>query len=92
MIENAHAHHILDVSTAPALVSPSTARQAVEIGAFDEAGDEAGDHAVAGTDGGDHRLGRQFRRQHAVGGDEEDRKSTRLNSSHIPLSRMPSSA
>ena len=24
--------------------------------------------------------------------DEEDRKSTRLNSSHIPLSRMPSSA
>ena len=23
---------------------------------------------------------------------EEDRKSTRLNSSHIPLSRMPSSA
>ena len=25
-------------------------------------------------------------------GDEEDRKSTRLNSSHIPLSRMPSSA
>ena len=28
-----------------------------------------------------------------VGGNEvEDRKSTRLNSSHIPLSRMPSSA
>ena len=25
-------------------------------------------------------------------GDAEDRKSTRLNSSHIPLSRMPSSA
>ena len=25
-------------------------------------------------------------------GDDEDRKSTRLNSSHIPLSRMPSSA
>ena len=25
-------------------------------------------------------------------GDEVDRKSTRLNSSHIPLSRMPSSA
>ena len=25
-------------------------------------------------------------------GDEIDRKSTRLNSSHIPLSRMPSSA
>ena len=24
--------------------------------------------------------------------DKEDRKSTRLNSSHIPLSRMPSSA
>ena len=24
--------------------------------------------------------------------DDEDRKSTRLNSSHIPLSRMPSSA
>ena len=24
--------------------------------------------------------------------DEKDRKSTRLNSSHIPLSRMPSSA
>ena len=24
--------------------------------------------------------------------DEADRKSTRLNSSHIPLSRMPSSA
>ena len=24
--------------------------------------------------------------------DAEDRKSTRLNSSHIPLSRMPSSA
>ena len=24
--------------------------------------------------------------------DSEDRKSTRLNSSHIPLSRMPSSA
>ena len=24
--------------------------------------------------------------------DNEDRKSTRLNSSHIPLSRMPSSA
>ena len=24
--------------------------------------------------------------------DQEDRKSTRLNSSHIPLSRMPSSA
>ena len=30
------------------------------------------------TDGGTH--------------DDEDRKSTRLNSSHIPLSRMPSSA
>ena len=27
-----------------------------------------------------------------VRGDELDRKSTRLNSSHIPLSRMPSSA
>ena len=25
-------------------------------------------------------------------GEEGDRKSTRLNSSHIPLSRMPSSA
>ena len=25
-------------------------------------------------------------------GDKADRKSTRLNSSHIPLSRMPSSA
>ena len=28
----------------------------------------------------------------ALGVPEEDRKSTRLNSSHIPLSRMPSSA
>ena len=28
----------------------------------------------------------------AVGGPEADRKSTRLNSSHRPLSRMPSSA
>ena len=27
-----------------------------------------------------------------VDGDKTDRKSTRLNSSHIPLSRMPSSA
>ena len=27
-----------------------------------------------------------------VGGSSQDRKSTRLNSSHIPLSRMPSSA
>ena len=27
-----------------------------------------------------------------AGGDKLDRKSTRLNSSHIPLSRMPSSA
>ena len=27
-----------------------------------------------------------------LGGGNEDRKSTRLNSSHIPLSRMPSSA
>ena len=27
-----------------------------------------------------------------TGTDEQDRKSTRLNSSHIPLSRMPSSA
>ena len=28
----------------------------------------------------------------AARGIQEDRKSTRLNSSHIPLSRMPSSA
>ena len=28
----------------------------------------------------------------AIGGFGGDRKSTRLNSSHIPLSRMPSSA
>ena len=28
----------------------------------------------------------------AVEGTQTDRKSTRLNSSHIPLSRMPSSA
>ena len=27
-----------------------------------------------------------------IGHQKEDRKSTRLNSSHIPLSRMPSSA
>ena len=27
-----------------------------------------------------------------LGGNPKDRKSTRLNSSHIPLSRMPSSA
>ena len=27
-----------------------------------------------------------------IGGEKKDRKSTRLNSSHIPLSRMPSSA
>ena len=30
--------------------------------------------------------------QHYPTEDLEDRKSTRLNSSHIPLSRMPSSA
>ena len=29
---------------------------------------------------------------HAMEVEQEDRKSTRLNSSHIPLSRMPSSA
>ena len=29
---------------------------------------------------------------HAAEGYAQDRKSTRLNSSHIPLSRMPSSA
>ena len=29
---------------------------------------------------------------HNFGTGAEDRKSTRLNSSHIPLSRMPSSA
>ena len=28
----------------------------------------------------------------ATGGDQEDRKSTRLNSSHLRRSRMPSSA
>ena len=35
-----------------------------------------------------------LRRVGATGvmGNHEDRKSTRLNSSHIPLSRMPSSA
>ena len=30
--------------------------------------------------------------RHVLNRYEEDRKSTRLNSSHIPLSRMPSSA
>ena len=30
--------------------------------------------------------------QRVVGSGTPDRKSTRLNSSHIPLSRMPSSA
>lgn len=31
VIENSHAHHILDISTAPADVSPAVATQAVEI-------------------------------------------------------------
>ena len=40
----------------------------------------------------DYDLQRNLNRQIAVKKKELDRKSTRLNSSHIPLSRMPSSA
>ena len=44
---------------------------------------------------GQTQLGNQIVRQQQdgqVGANFQDRKSTRLNSSHIPLSRMPSSA
>ena len=42
-----------------------------------------------------HVLRHKLRYEHLApsgSGPREDRKSTRLNSSHIPLSRMPSSA
>ena len=39
-----------------------------------------------------NRTENQFWVEPFVGGGNIDRKSTRLNSSHIPLSRMPSSA
>ena len=37
-------------------------------------------------------IGASVRQQYAVAGRGEDRKSTRLNSSHHQVSRMPSSA
>ena len=44
------------------------------------------------TFGGNHNLNMVLRNGGTLVVDEGDRKSTRLNSSHIPLSRMPSSA
>ena len=48
----------------------------------------AGGHFCAGADLQDMAQARQ----RELAGDTEDRKSTRLNSSHLPTSRMPSSA
>ena len=41
---------------------------------------------------GKHLNGGKFPEDYRAEGRKPDRKSTRLNSSHIPLSRMPSSA
>ena len=40
----------------------------------------------------DAKIDERFFERDPSDADAEDRKSTRLNSSHIPLSRMPSSA
>ena len=51
-------------------------------------------HVFYGTSGSESNdtVVRLVRHYWALQGQPEDRKSTRLNSSHIPLSRMPSSA
>ena len=66
-----------------------TVRKIMDFGAFVE--------VLPGTDGLVHISQLAHHRVKAVSdevaeGDQIDRKSTRLNSSHIPLSRMPSSA
>ena len=51
-----------------------------------------GDFVKARVDQSEHQIRRQADEFLSVAVEQIDRKSTRLNSSHIPLSRMPSSA
>src|SRR3546814_3094149 len=79
--EEDEAHLHVDVAAAPVR---------------DAAGDAGADHLVGGGGDGNRRrnadLHEQRRQQEAAAHSEQDRKSTRLNSSHSCAPRMPSSA
>ena len=53
---------------------------------------EPAEHGGGGLEGGELPVGEEDVELAVVLAEGGDRKSTRLNSSHIPLSRMPSSA
>ena len=66
---------------------PAAGAKALPLQAVQRAAGMAVNAAVAMS-----RLGLNVHMWTRIGDDETDRKSTRLNSSHLKLSRMPSSA